>query len=91
MSVRDVIQSKIASAMSSELLEVENESHEHAGHLHAGAETHFKVLMVSKEFEGVRKVARHQKIYQILADELAGPVHALVLLTYTPEEWAQKQ
>ncbi len=91
MSVQETIQSKISAALSSELLEVHNDSHEHAGHAHGGTETHFRVLMVSKEFEGMRKVARHQKIYQILSEELDGPVHALVLLTYTPAEWAEKQ
>lgn len=91
MSVQETIQRKLSSALSSQVLEVDNESHEHAGHAYGGEETHFKVLMVSKEFEGVRKVARHQKIYQLLAEELEGPVHALVLLIYTPEEWAQKQ
>ncbi len=39
----------------------------------------------------MRKVARHQRMYQILADELAGPVHALALHTYSPAEWQQRQ
>ena len=51
------------------------------------SETHFKVIVVSLQFEGKRQVARHQLIYRLLAEELAGPVHALALHTYTAIEW----
>lgn len=52
-----------------------------------GSESHFKVILVSEQFSGLRQVPRHQKIYGVLADELAGEVHALALHTYTPQEW----
>jgi BolA protein len=57
--------------------------------MHSGPATdsHFKVTLVSSAFDGVRTVARHQKVYGILSDELAGPVHALSLHLHTPEEW----
>lgn len=64
---------------------VENESSGH--NVPAGSETHFKITLVSRAFEGVRKVQRHQAIYQLVNDLLAGPVHALALHLYTPEEW----
>jgi len=44
--------------------------------------------MVSAEFEGVSRVARHQLIYKALTEEMDNPIHALVIRTYTPEEWA---
>lgn len=70
-------------------LEVENESHQHS--VPANSETHFRVVVVSDAFESCRPVARHQKIYASLGEQLAGPVHALALHTYTPAEWRQRQ
>ena len=44
-------------------------------------------MIVSNVFEGMRKVQRHQRVYQLLADELNGGVHALALHLFTAEEW----
>lgn len=88
MSVKQQIEAKLASALPLTAIEVVNESHMHS--VPAGSETHFKVVLVSTEFVGKRAVARHQLVYGILADELAGPVHALALHTYTDDEWLQR-
>ncbi len=85
MSVQHRIESTLAEALQPEHLEVHNESHMHS--VPPDSETHFKVVIVSHALDGVRKVARHQKVYGLLAEELAGPVHALALHTYTPAEW----
>lgn len=69
-----------------EYIELVNESHMHAG---PATDSHFKLTLVSEQFSDKRAVARHQYIYGLLADELAGPVHALALHLYTPEEWRQ--
>lgn len=66
-------------------LEVHNESHQH--NVPPGSESHFKVVIVSDAFVGKRQVQRHQAIYGVLAEQLRGPVHALALHTYSPEEW----
>lgn len=86
MTVENTIRSKLDSALQADVLEVVNESHMH--NVPANSETHFKLVLVSEEFNGKRSVARHQSIYALLAEELAGPVHALALHTYTPQEWA---
>ncbi len=70
-------------------LEVVNESFMHS--VPPNSETHFKVVIVSPQFNGKRQVARHQSIYQLLAAELAGGVHALALHTYTEEEWQARE
>ena len=88
MSIKQQIETKLSGALPLALLEVVNESHMHSVPL--GSETHFKVVLVSAEFAGKRPVARHQLVYRVLADELAGPVHALALHTYTAEEWRQR-
>ena len=88
MTVQSQIESKLVSALSPDHLEVINESHMHS--VPANSETHFKVVVVSKAFSGKRSVARHQLMYGLLAEEIAGPVHALALHTYTDEEWQQR-
>lgn len=70
-------------------LEVVNESFMHS--VPPNSETHFKVVIVSPQFNGKRQVARHQSIYQLLAAELAGGVHALALHTYTEDEWQTRE
>lgn len=84
MSVQATIEEKLQ-ALEPVFLAVENESHRHA--VPPNSETHFKVTLVSARFEGLMPVKRHQRIYALLADELSGPVHALALHLYTPEEW----
>ncbi|MDX1812640.1 MAG: BolA family protein, partial [Gammaproteobacteria bacterium] len=51
--------------------------------------SHFKVIMVSSEFEGLPILKRHQLIYSILADEMRG-IHALALHTLTAEEYEKR-
>ncbi|SFM43178.1 BolA family protein [Marinobacter zhejiangensis] len=86
MSVQNTIEQKLGSGFRVEFLQVENESHRHS--VPPNSETHFKVTLVSGDFEGQGKVKRHQAIYRVLAEELAGEVHALALHLYTPEEWS---
>lgn len=68
-------------------LNIEDESHLHAGH--AGAATgggHFKLTIVAPEFEGMTKVARHRAIYAALNSHFPEAIHALTILAYTPSE-----
>ena len=65
-----------------------NESHQH--NVPANSETHFKVIMVSTDFEGKGMVARHQSAYRVLNEELQAGVHALAMHTYTQQEWQKK-
>ena len=66
---------------------IENESHLHGG---GTEESHFKLTVVSEDFAGLNRVRRHQTVYALLADEMAGPVHALALHLYSPAEWAER-
>ena len=85
LSIEDNIKQKLQSAFHVELLEVVNESPLHQ--TPENAETHFRILLVSKDFEGLNLVQRHSKVYKALAEELAGPVHAFSQKTLTPSEW----
>lgn len=69
-------------------LDVINESHMH--NVPAGSESHFKLVIVSDEFEGKNLVARHRSVNGLLADVLKNKIHALSMHTYTREEWQQR-
>ncbi len=83
--IREQIEAKLRAAFTPVHLEVHDESYRH--NVPAGAESHFKVVIVSDSFVSQRFLARHRAIYSELADELAGSVHALALHTYTIKEW----
>lgn len=80
-------------AFSPSHLELINESHMHAHHFE-GKESHFKLIIVSNKFENLRLIARHQLIYQQVAQLLTlngGTVHALAIHAFTPDEWQKNQ
>ena len=85
MSVQATIEQKLQAGIAVQHMEIENESHMHS----RGEDSHFKLTMVSEQFAGLRPVQRHQKVYGILADELAAGVHALAIHPFTVEEWQQ--
>ena len=89
MTVQAEIEQKLDNGLALDFVEVNNESHMH--NVPAGSESHFKLVLVSKDFNGLSLVARHKLIYKILGDELKNGVHALALHTYTEEEWREKQ
>ncbi len=88
MTVHETIEAKVRQSLAPAHLQVINESHMHQ--VPPGSESHFKVVVVSAQFEGEPLVRRHRKVNEILARELAGPVHALALQTLTPVEWEGK-
>lgn len=89
MMMHATIEAKLRAAFDPAHLDVINESHRHR--VPTGAQSHFKVIVVSESFAGQRTLARHRAIYTLLASELAGELHALALHTYTPHEWAAAQ
>ncbi|WP_082870183.1 BolA family transcriptional regulator, partial [Oleiphilus sp. HI0123] len=62
------------------------ESHMHS--VPPNSETHFKVTLVTEDFEGKSKVARHQSVYALLGGLMEQGLHALALHLYVPQEWS---
>lgn len=85
VKIQERIENRLKEALRPSVLQVENESRNH--NVPPDSETHFKVVVVSPEFSGKRQVQRHQQVYGLLQEEMAGPVHALALHTYAPDEW----
>ena len=52
---------------------------------------HFFATIVSAEFTGCSRIARHQRVYQALGDRMREQIHALSMKTLTPEEWASER
>ncbi len=73
----DAIRAKLEAALDPQSLEVIDDSARHAGHREAAGRFHLKVAVVSHRFEALSAVQRHRLIYDALAEELSGPVHAL--------------
>ena len=83
--IQDIVEAKLRAAFSPQAFELHNESHMH--NVPQGSESHFKVIIVSEMFAGLRLVQRQQKVYEVLAAELAGGIHALSMQTLTAVEW----
>lgn len=87
MLIKTIIEEKLQAAFSPSYLDVVNESHQH--NVAPGSESHFKVIIVSDEFDNKRLLQRHRAVNSVLADELADKIHALALHTYTATEWQE--
>jgi BolA family transcriptional regulator, general stress-responsive regulator len=88
MSAENDIREKLMVALEPSRLDVVNESELHAGHRSSPGtgQSHFRVLIVSEKFQGLNRLARHRLINEVLADELAGKIHALAVSAYAPGE-----
>ena len=88
MSRKTRIEQALSDALRPMHLEVLDESHMHS--VPEGAESHFKVLVVSDTFRDEKLVSRHRRVNALLSDELNGGLHALAIHAWTPQEWFDK-
>ena len=87
MTRADRIRAQLRASLHTEEIELIDDSHLHAGH--AGARDgrgHFRVRVVSEDFEGLRTVQRHQLVYRSLGDLMQTDIHALGISALTPAE-----
>ena len=87
-AIFDTIRNKLNQAFEPSRLEIEDDSARHHGHAGSrpGGESHFNVLIEAAAFAGASKVDRQRMVYRALAEELAGPVHALTVKALAPGE-----
>lgn len=67
-------------------LDIIDESAAHAGHEGAKSGGHYRMRIVSAQFEGRGTIARHQAVYGALGDLMQSRIHALSMVTLTPQE-----
>ena len=77
---------RLQTALAPTQLEVQDDSHLHAGHAGALEGGHFTVRLRSARFTGLSRVARHRLVYDSLGSLQTLGVHALALDTRTPDE-----
>ncbi|MDQ6628679.1 MAG: BolA family transcriptional regulator [Pseudomonadota bacterium] len=80
------IEAALAAALSPAELEVQDDSHLHAGHAGAREGRHFSVRIVSRRFDGLSRVARHRLVYDSLHALMARGIHALAIDARVPAE-----
>ena len=83
----ETIERLLTAAFSPSELRVKDQSHLHAGH--AGAREgkgHFDVTIVSEQFEGMARIARHRMVYDALGDFMTSDIHALRITAISPAE-----
>lgn len=87
-AVTEAIRGKLEAAFSPSRLELVDDSDRHRGHAgHSGSgESHFTLRIEADAFSGKARVMRQRMVMQVLADELAGPVHALSIVATAPGE-----
>ncbi|XP_068631337.1 bolA-like protein DDB_G0274169 [Battus philenor] len=83
------ITTKLQTALEASHLDVINESYMH--NVPEGAETHFKVVVVSDKFDGLTLIKRHRLVNDILKEELKNGVHALSIVAKTPKQWQESE
>lgn len=67
-------------------LQIEDDSHRHAGHAGAKGGAHFTVNIVAAAFSGRNTLARHRLVYDTAGDLMRHRIHALVIQARTPDE-----
>ncbi|KAF2286869.1 hypothetical protein GH714_034210 [Hevea brasiliensis] len=81
------MKTKLQSALEATTIEIEDVSHQHAGHAAVktnNVETHFNLKIVSPKFNGHTLLKRHRMVYDALVDELQSGLHALPLWPRLP-------
>jgi len=82
----EAIRERLALAFGEQGLEVQDDSHLHAGHAGAREGGHYTVRLVSERFAGLSRVARHRLVYDALRELMHQGIHALVIDARTPQE-----
>lgn len=87
MDTPEVIVSRIREHLSAESVEIEDQSHLHAGHAGAaGGGGHYEVTIVASCFKGLNTLARHRLVYEAVGDLMKNEIHALSIQAYSAEE-----
>ena len=80
------IDEALRAALAPQALDVQDDSHLHAGHAGAREGRHFSVRIVSARFNGLSRLARHRLVYDALHDLIARGIHALAIDARAPGE-----
>jgi BolA protein len=86
--VQDEIERRLRERLAPSHLEIGDDSARHAGHRGAtSGGGHYRVTIVSAAFDGVSRLERHRMVHAALAGMIGREIHAIGLVTRTPDEW----
>jgi BolA protein len=87
MDTPELIVRRVREHLSAESVEIEDQSHLHAGHAGAaGGGGHYEVTIVASCFKGLNTLARHRLVYEAVGDLMKKEIHALSIQAYNTEE-----
>ncbi len=82
---REAIERALRDALQPTVLQVQDDSHLHAGHAGAREGRHFTVRITSAQFIGLRPVARHRLVYDAVRLLMPAGIHALAIEAHAPD------
>lgn len=86
----EAIRDALLVTLAPDSVEIEDESHRHAGHAGAAdGRGHFRVDIVSRAFEAMSPIARHRAVYAAVGSLMTTDIHALSIRARTPDEVAR--
>ncbi|MFY7865799.1 BolA family protein [Roseateles sp.] len=80
------MEARLRSSLEPSALELQDDSHQHAGHAGAKEGGHYSLRIVSARFTGLNRVARHRLVYHCLAELMQQGIHALAIDARAPDE-----
>ncbi|RQO57306.1 BolA family transcriptional regulator [Paucibacter sp. KBW04] len=80
------MESRLRQALAPAELQLQDDSHQHAGHAGAREGGHYSLLIVSERFTGLNRVARHRLVYHSLGELMQRGIHALAIDARAPGE-----
>ncbi|CCE64499.1 hypothetical protein TPHA_0H02960 [Tetrapisispora phaffii CBS 4417] len=95
--IANEIKSKIYEGINGiDIFEIANESYKHAGHYQVKIsgtneyESHFKLMIISNEFDGMTLMKRHRRVFTILKDTI-DKIHSIQIDARTVPEHRKLQ
>ena len=88
MTTVKLIEQRLSERLTPAHLDIQDDSAKHAGHRGAtSAGGHYRVVIVSDEFEGRTLIERHRLVNEAVSDLFGSQIHALSMRTLTPDQW----
>lgn len=88
MKIQNLLENRLKEGLDPLILKVINESPNH--NVPEGSESHFRVLIVSDQFEGLSLIQRHQLVHKLVSAPLKEKIHAFSQQTLTPKEFEDR-
>jgi len=68
-------------------LEIQDDSHLHAGHAGNTGGGHYTITIVSEQFNGLALIKRHRLVFEAVGDLMTNQIHALSIHAKTLAEF----